>query len=193
MVFTKREKAIIAATVAALCLLVLDHYLFRPLLSQRRDVQANRDQLVAKMEQAGSLLERRRLLGPKWQGMLADGLRRDPAEAESQILRCLGDWAAEAGVRLSSRRPERSAEKTELPEITVHVAGTGSMAAVARLLWRIETAKTPVKVKMLELGSRKDGTDDLSVHLKVSTLYCPVEANLPEAAAKGPAPPRGES
>ena len=187
MVFTKREKAIIAATVAALCLLVLDFYVLRPLLSERDAAQAERERLAAEMNQAKSLFERRGLLGPKWQRMVADGLRGDPAEAESQILRSLRNWCADAGVRLSSLRPDRSAEKKELPEITVHVVGTGSMAAASRLLWRIETARVPAKVKMLTLGSRKDGTDDLSLHLRVSTLYSPAGAGRPEQVAKGPA------
>lgn len=117
--------------------------------------------------------------------MLDGGMRRDPAEAESQILRSLRNWSAEARVALSSQRPERSAEKSELPEITVHVAGTGSMATVSRLLWLIETVRVPIKIEMLQLGSRKDGTDDLSLHLKVSTLYVPSESPSPKGLARG--------
>jgi hypothetical protein len=173
MVFTRREKAIIAATLAALCLLVLDFYVLTPLLKERDAVGANRERQLAELAKAKSLLERRRLLGRKWHAMFVGGTKRDPAEAEGQLLRALRDWSAEGGVRLSSLRPERSAEKSELPEIIVHAAGTGSMAAVSRLLSRIEAAQIPVKVRMLQLGSRKDGTDDLSLHLKVSTLYAP--------------------
>ena len=172
MVFTKRDRTIIAVTIAAVCLLVLDWYVLTPVLDGRQAVRAERDRLVAKMAQDRALLKRRELLGPKWD-MVSGGIRRDPAEAESQVLRSIRSWSTDTGVRLSSLRPERSTEKTELPEITVHVAGTGSMMAVSRLLWRIETAKIPIKIKMLQLGSRKDGTDDLSLHLRVSTLYLP--------------------
>ena len=192
MVFTKREKAIIAAMIAALCLLVLDSYVLTPLLSERAAVGANKALRVAKLNQARDLLERRRVLGPKWHGMLAGGLQRDPAGAESQLLRSLRDWSAAVGVRLSSLRPERSAEKSELPEIIVQAAGTGSMDAVSRLLWRVETAGIPVKVKMLQLGSRKDGTDNLSLHLKVSTLYCPPGEAPPERAVPGQEVGRGD-
>lgn len=172
MAFTKREKAVIAAAVAALCFLAL-FYGLTQLLNERAAVKDNEARLVAKLAKARGLFERRRLLGPKWNRMLAGGMKPDPAEAESQLLRSLRDWSVEVGVKLSSLRPERSAEKSELPEIIVHAAGTGSMDAVSRLLWRIETARIPVKVRMLQLGSRKDGTDDLALHLRVSTLYCP--------------------
>jgi hypothetical protein len=192
MVFTKREKAIIAATIAAVCLLVLDLYVLTPLLNERAAVKDNEARLVAELEQAASLFKRRQLLGPRWQGMLAGGMKPDPAEAESQLLRSLRDWSAETGVRLSSLRPERSAEKLELPEIIVHAAGTGRMSAVSRLLWRIETARIPVKVKMLQLGSRKDGTDDLSLHLKLSTLYRPPGAVAGEQPAVASGVGRGD-
>ena len=172
MAFSNREKIIIAATVAALCFLVLSYGLGR-LLNERAAVKDNEALLVAKLAKAGVLFERRRMLEPRWRQMLAGGLRSDPAEAESQLLRALRDWSVEVGVKLSSLRPDRSGEKSKLPEIIVHAAGSGSMSSVSRLLWRIETARIPVKIRMLQLGSRKDGTDDLSLHLRVSTLYCP--------------------
>jgi hypothetical protein len=40
-------------------------------------------------------------------------------------------------------------------------------------------------VKMLQLGSRKQGTDDLSLHLRVSTLYCPPGAASAQPTARG--------
>jgi len=188
MVFTRREKTILAATIVALCVLVLDAYVLTPLLSQRAAAEAGRQRLLSEFAKANSLLKRRRLLGRKWHSMLADGLKRDPAEAESQLLRSLRNWSVDAGLRLSSLRPERSAERSQLPEITVHAAATGSMSAVSRLLWRIETARIPAKVEMLQLGSRKDGTDDLSLHLRVSTLYAPEDAAQPDRGRGRPAP-----
>lgn len=188
MVFTKREKIIIAATIAVLCVLVLDVYVLTPLLDERAAVKAQKQRLQGKFAQATALLKRRQVLGRKWHRMLADGMTRDPAEAESRLLRSLRDWCADARMELSSLRPERSTEKSQLSEVIVHAAGTGSMAAVSRLLWRIETARIPVKVKMLQLGSRKDGTDDLSLHLRVSTLYAPTGPTTPERAADSPGP-----
>ena len=192
MVFTKRERIIIAATIAVLCLLVLDFYVLTPLLDTRADLKDEHAQLLAKLTRAKNLLKRRHLLAPKWRSMVDGGMRRDPAEAESQILRSLRNWSAETRVALSSQRPDRSAEKTELPEITIHVAGTGSMATVSRLLWLIETARVPIKIEMLQLGSRKDGTDDLSLHLKVSTLYVLSDSPSDKGPARGVGPGGGD-
>jgi hypothetical protein len=182
MVFTQREKIILAATIAVLCVLALDVYVLTPLLDEHSALEARRGHLTTRMARAGSVLNRRRLLQQKWRAMVAGGLKRDPAEAESQLLRLLRDWSSDSGLRLAALRLERSTEKTELPEITVHASGTGSMSAVSRLLWRIEKSKAPVKISMVQLGSRKDGTDDLSLHVKVSTLYWPTAQAAPAKA-----------
>lgn len=182
MVFSKRERVIIAATVVALSALVVDRLALTPLLDQRAAVQARKASLLGDMERTESLLKRRRLIGPRWRRMLAEGMTHDPAEAESQVLHALGKWSAEAGLNLSSLRPERSTEESSLPEINLHVAGTGSMAAVSRFLWRLETAAIPLKVKVLQLASRKEGTDALSLQMQVSTLYLP----------SGPSSPSGD-
>ena len=55
----------------------------------------------------------------------------------------------------------------------VQAAGTGSMNAVSRFLWRVETAGIPLRVKEMQLGSRKEGADDLTVQLRLSTIYAP--------------------
>ena len=115
--------------------------------------------------------------------MLSEGLKRDPTEAESQVLHALRDWSEQTGVNLSALRPERSTEKTDLREITFHTTGSGSMNSIARFIWCLQTAELPIKVKMLRLGSRKEGIDDLSLELRFSTLYLathlpsPVEAS----------------
>ena len=103
--------------------------------------------------------------------MLTGSLKRDPAEAESQILHALGNWSEQTGLNLSALRPERSTEKTDMPEITFHISGSGSMDSISQFVWCLETAEIPIKVKVLNLGSRKEGTDDLSLQLRFSTLY----------------------
>lgn len=176
MVFSKRERIFIAVTVLALALLGLDRYALAPLLDRYGQAKVRRDSVEAEMAQARILLKRGKLLASRWRQMTSHGLTRDAAEAESQALHAIRDWAVEAGLVLSSLRPERSREVAELREITVHAAGTGSMRAVSRFLWLAETREIPIKVKMLQLGARKEGTDSLTLQLRLSTLYMDTSA-----------------
>jgi Tfp pilus assembly protein PilO len=185
MILSRRERLIIAATLIAVAALVLDRYAVTPLLDARDAAEVQKQGLLDEMDRGRTMLASEREIGPKWQKMVAAGLRRDPTEAESQVLHAVGDWAMEAGLRLSSLKPDRAPEKKHLQEINFQATGTGSMNAVSRFLWRVETAGIPIRVKELQLGSRKEGTDDLTLQLRLSTIYqagrpaAPSEAGVP--------------
>ena len=188
MFLSKRERFIIAATVIIVALLVLDRYVVSPLLECCDRAAALKESKLADIQRGQDLLARNREIGPKWREMIAGGLKRDPAEAESQILHAVGDWARDAGLKMSSVKPERMPDKRSLQEISFQAAGTGPMNAVARFLWRLETSKVPIRIKELQLGSRKEGTDDLTLQLRLSTLY-----QAPEPPAPSPADAPAES
>jgi hypothetical protein len=193
MVLSKRERLIILATAIVVAMLVLDRYAVTPLLEAREVLEAQKQVLVADLARAGALLARKHQTQPKWKEMLAGGLQSDPAEAESQILHAVRNWSMEAGLRLSSVKPERLPEKTALPEIAFQAVGTGSMSAVSRFLWRLETAKVPIRVKELQVGARKEGTDDLTLQVRLSTLYLPAERPEATGAAAPARPTRSAS
>jgi len=184
MTFNQREKILIGAALAVLGLLVADRYALSPLLEQRDNAHARRDLRQRELDADKALVKQRESMEKKWRSILDGGLKKGRAEAEGQILRCLRDWAEEAGVRLSSLRLEYPPQQSQLPEIIVNAVGTGSMRSARDLLWRIESTRIPVRIKMLQLGSRKDGTDDLTVHIRVSTLYRP-ETETPPHPTKG--------
>jgi len=172
MIFSKRERLIITAALVVVSLLVFDRYVLTPLLQGYSAAKTEKDELLAAIESDKNLLTLRRRVDPKWRRMLG-GLKYDPAEAETQMLHALGEWSEEAGLNISLLRPERLADKdkTDLREITFFVAGNGSMESVSRFLWRLETGDVPARLKTVQLRSRKEKIDDLSLQLRVSTLY----------------------
>ena len=188
MVLSKRERYVAAATIIAVAVLLLDRYLLTPFLDRQARAEAERQSVLHEMERATSLFARKRQMAPKWNDMLAGGLNCDASEAESQVLHAVRDWSQESSLNLSSVKPERIAQKGELQEIMFQVAATGPMSAVAGFLWRLETASLPIKVKELQVGSRKEGTDDLSVQLRISTLYLAAKPERSTEPSAGPAP-----
>ncbi|MCX5684563.1 MAG: hypothetical protein NT049_12865 [Planctomycetota bacterium] len=196
MFLSKRERFIIIAAVIVVSLLALDRYVVTPLMECCDREAARKESLLVEMQRGRDLLDRKREIAPKWREMIATGLKRDPTEAESQILHAVGDWAKDAGLKLASVKPERMPDKRNLQEISFHAAGTGSMFAVSRFLWRLETSKVPIRVKEMQIGARKEGTDDLSLQLRLSTLYQapePPAPTTPSPAEAPPAKPSGET
>lgn len=184
MILSKREKYIAAATIITVAILVLDWYVLTPVLGRQASLEAEQQTLLGDLAQANALFKRRVLLGRKWRELLDAGMGRGVAEAESQVLHALRDWSQESRLTLTSLKPEKVAERGDLLEMSFQAAGTGPMSAIARFLWRIETARIPIRIERLQLGARREGADDLSLQLNVSSLCLP-PARQPSATPAG--------
>lgn len=181
MNLSKREKWLAVTVLCILAVLVFDQLLLTPYLDRRARLEAEKQDLLEELQRARRLFSQCKQLGVKWQNMLAAGLRNDPATTESAVLNALREWSQESGLTLTSLRPERSVQHGELREIIIQAAGVGGMSAVSRFLWHIETTSLPVRMGDLQLGARKEGTDDLALQVRVSALCL---APAPAAAAK---------
>jgi hypothetical protein len=195
MVLTTREKYIGITAAAAVGVWAL-YSLVSSYLAQRDVTEASKGRLVAEVSRQQDLISQRRQADARWRQMLQSGMKSDPAEAESQILHAIRDWAEESGVSLSLLQPDRRTEKSRLPQIQFQADGTGTMQSIGRLLFRVQTATIPIKVTEMRVVARKVGTDDLSVHLGLSTVYAPghaIPATAPAVAspvAPTPAAPK---
>ncbi len=178
---SKREKLLLLGTLAVLGILALDRYALTPYLEEQDLLQTERDRILADILRGQKLFAERKQLAPRWSNLIKTGLKSDPAEAEGQLLHALRDWAGRSGLTLSSIKPDRQQSKEPLKEIHLQTNGTGSMEAVAKLLWEIQSAPFPLKVTELQIGSRIDGNNDLTVQLKLATLYYAPETRVAKA------------
>jgi Tfp pilus assembly protein PilO len=185
MNLTQREKILVFGTLGVLLLLVADYYVLTPFMERQDVLQALREQVSADMGHARKLAAERKELAPKWHSLVSNGLTGDPSEAEGQLLHAVKDWARESGFTLSSVKPDLPGSKEQLKEIHVQATGSGAMDGVARFLWKMQAAAFPLKVVEFQLGSRTDGTNDLSLQLKVSTLYLALEQKPAKAEKTG--------
>ncbi len=181
MVLSKRERYVAIVSIIVVTLLLADRYIVTPFLDRRAQVETERQSLLGEMARATSLFKRRKLMEQKWQDMVSGGLESDASNAESQVLHAVRNWSQECGLMLSSMKPERVVGEGNLQEITFLIAGTGTMSSVGQFLWRVETASLPLKIKDIQLGSRKEDADDLSLQLRLSALYLAAEAQASTA------------
>lgn len=167
MVLSRREKVIVLVTVVVVGALVADKFVLTPAMDRLEQTANEKQQLLADLNEARNVFERRRLMERKWRSMLADGLLGDAA-AESRVLHALGQWSRQVGLTLNSVKPERVAAEEGLPEIVFDLAGLGSMHAVTRFLWQVETAELPLRIRDLQLGV---SGDLMSLQLTLSAIY----------------------
>jgi len=168
---SKRERIIGIAAVLILAALVGDRFILTPAVNRLGELSDQKQTLLAEINEAQSLFERRRLMEKRWQELLGEGLKNE-SDAESRLLHAVGDWAQQSRLTLTSVKPERlSTVKSGLKEMTFTIAGTGSLEAAREFLWQVETAALPVRIKDIQLGSANETGNNMSLQLLLSALY----------------------
>jgi hypothetical protein len=193
MALSPRERLIALATGAAAVIFVGNKYAYEPYVQARADVARERAAASDKLDQNTRLLTRKKRLENEeraWK-QRAGPLPTDPAEAERQLL-AVRDWAQEAGLTNISTTPRREPRNDRTQIVRLDASANGSLAAVAKLLWRVESATPALKVDELALRSRSDGADDLQVDFKVSTIWLSSAEPATGTGAR-PATPGGSS
>ncbi len=171
------------ATLLTIAILLADRFVLTPIETRRQAMDLNMQKAVSGLRSARTLFSQKKELLPVWQGMIESGLTGGVSEAESQVLHAVRNWSQESGLVLVSLRPESVTDVGELEELSFQASGTGSMAAVVGFLWRLEDSALPIKVTEMQLGSRKEGTDDLSLQIRISSV-----CRTGETAAAAPTP-----
>jgi hypothetical protein len=170
MVLSKRERIILIVTLACVGLLLGSKFAYDPMKAKLDDLGMQRTSLEGELTEANLLLENLPRWQRTWKDLKANGLQ-NATETESRVFSALREWSRTAGMSVSSIKPDRISSDKGMHEMIFTVAGKGSLESVARLLWEIETAPLPVKIKDMTLGSSSDAGESMSLQLHLSALY----------------------
>lgn len=188
MVLSKRERYIAIGVAAAVGILALNYFFVDPLLLARAELDTKIAKTTIEVNAKSKVIKESRNKEQAWADMQKNGLRRkDASEAEGLVLGSIREWAQDAGMVLSAVKPERSEKETDFQKLTFRATGAGRMREMSWFLWRIQTAPFPVKVSDMQLSAHKEGTDELSLQIGISTAYL-----LPDAEKKQSAAPARE-
>ena len=185
MALSVRERYLVLAMAAVIVLYGLDRYAVSPLLEQRHDVAIQSISLSGELQQADLLLTNHPVRQAQWRTMSGQGLRNDAQQAESDLLAALGEWSGRSGLALPSIQPQRSIQDGELHQLVFQVTGNGLMQAVTRFLFELESSDMPVRVVTLTISARSEGDDELSVQIRISTIYRRIPLTAADRKAAG--------
>ena len=168
---SRRERIIGTAAILIIAVFVADRFILTPITERLRQLDAQKNQRLAEVNEAHSLFERRRLMEKKWQKLLTDGLKSE-SEVESLVLHSIGSWARQSQLTLTSLKPQRPSTVTKgLQEMVFSVAGSGRLEAVTRFLWHLENTTLALRIEDMQLGSSNDTGELMSLQLRLSALY----------------------
>ena len=184
MVLSKREKYIAVSMIAALTILGLDQLVFSPYMAALDDIDTKTIAASAQLEQDDQLMTQKEKLNAVWKQMRPT-LKGDESDARSQAEHALVDWSRWAGVAVTSSKSSISTKSGAFQILNYDIGGNTSMAAASRMLWALEQSPIPFRVNEIELSSRPENTDSLTLRLNASTLSMPGE---PQASSPTTAP-----
>jgi hypothetical protein len=184
MARSTRERFFMVGVAAAVGLWALDHFALEPYLEARDEIALRHDAARDEEMKVERLRRDERRMRRAWDQMRAAGIESAPSEVEGRVLHAMNAWAQSAGVAHLSLRQSRVNREHGFVQVIVHAGGTGPAAAVAKLLWSVEsTTNIPMRVDELRLTPAKEGVDDLQIDLTVSTLCAaPAPEAKPDAA-----------
>jgi Tfp pilus assembly protein PilO len=182
---SKRERMIGFLAAGVLGALALDQLLVTPLLARLDDANRRHDVAEQQLAQNQQWLDRDLNLRREWNRMAGESLKIDAPAAEGQLLNRVRDWAQDAGLSLTSLKPERPVREQGYQKLTIRATATGTMRQSSRFLLAIQNADIPVRVNDVQLTARREGTDDLALSVAVATIYLPPEAPGAAGSAAG--------
>jgi hypothetical protein len=192
VVLSKRERYIAVGTIATIALMGVYYVLISPLLERKAKLDADIADRNFQLLRAQRLIEDSKRLGPVLAQRVAGPLKKNASEAESQMLKNIGDWARDARMTSPSiDKPDRTEKDKDFSRMTFRASGAGSMNQVGNFLWRLHTSTIPVRVTDLTIATHKEGSDDLTIQLGISTIYLTAEGDKPaKPAAAVTVPPK---
>jgi hypothetical protein len=177
VVLNKRERYIAIGMSAAVFLLIFNSFVWNPYWTGITDIQTQTKKAQDDYDAGQATLHRQARLQPVWKEMLSGGLRSDESLAQSTSLRAFGEWARYANVNFDSERAERAVQQGQFYTMAFNVdfgvQQNNSERPITQFLWAAENASVPMRINKVTVSSVKEGTENLTVKLNLSTLYMP--------------------
>jgi len=184
MKLSKREQTIALVTIVAVLLGLGYWYIFIPYQDARTALRKDNAETMMEVTKARHLFDDQKAAIRKWKQMTDLGLGTDASAADSTILHSILDFAQNAGLNLSIK-PDRVDQEKQFKKISYRATGNGSLAAITNFLWQVRNSPSPARVTDLTITNRKEGSDELTLTVDISTLVLVADAK--DAAPSTPA------
>ncbi len=176
----QRQRLLVLAAAAGLGLLVLEYWVRVPLTNLWQSHAKEIAALQSKVASGRATLARGAALDRVWREMQANALPRDASQGEQDILTAIDRWGRGNNLELGSLRPQwKRGTSDRYSLLECRVDATGNLSALTRFLYELERSPLALRVDSVEIMSRDDGGNRLTLGLVVSGLrLSPMERKL---------------
>jgi hypothetical protein len=172
-----RQKVLIALTAVVAALFVGDRLAYSPLLHLWQARQAEIKKLGAQVIEGNALIKREQVIRDRWDGMRQNMLPDNQSLAQEQMLKAFQDWAQESGVSLNGTVPQwKNGETDDYKTLVCRVDASGSLWMLSRFIYDVEKGPLGLKLESVDLNSRDNSGQQLTLGLQVSGLVLTAQA-----------------
>ena len=176
MPISSRERVILSLAAIMVGVFLLDRLILTPAWQWRQDLADRRVVISHDLSDAAAMIDHHALFERQWKEMTRSSLSTTISDAEGIAYHAVRDWAQVAGLNLLAINPERVNDDSTLPIVVFRTTGTGPMRAVATFLKQLDETTIALHIEQLQIISRRDGQDDLTLELRLSTILDPTSS-----------------
>lgn len=174
-----RQRVLMIATLALAALLAADKLVYEPLAGVWQVRAARVAELRQNLADGALLVQRERSLRARWDRIQTNALPRNTSLAEQQVLKAFDAWSQDSHATITAMTPQWKHAADDYQTIECHVDASGALAALTRLLYDIEKSPMALQLESVDIRSRDDAGQDLTMGLVVSGLVLTPDGQQP--------------
>ena len=167
---SNRQQLLAIIAITAIALLAGDKLVLSPLIKGWKDRTARIAQLRRDVERGRQLVQREEPIRTRWEGMRTNTLPSQVSAAENQVLKSFDRWSQDSRISITSIKPQWKSGADDHVTLECRVDAFGPLPTLTRFLYDIEKDPLALKVDSVEISSRGDDGQQLTLGLQVSGL-----------------------
>ena len=165
-----RQTVLLVVVGIGIGLLILDSLVLTPLTKTWEAHSAEIARLKKDVARGRGVIEQQSRINRVWKEMQDGALPKDPGQAEQDLITAFDSWGRANNIELGSIKPQWKRGTDRYSTLECRVDATGSITTLSRFLYELEKSPLALRVDAVELTSRDDGGNKLTLGLVVSGL-----------------------
>ena len=122
------------------------------------------------LNQGSLVLAREQPIRGRWDAMRTNTLPESVSAAENQVLKAFERWSQASRISVASIKPQWKHNNDDYATLECRADAFGSIQTLTRFLYDVEADSLALKVEGVEIITRDDAGQQLSLGLQVSGL-----------------------
>jgi hypothetical protein len=165
-----RQQTLTVLALTVVALFAADKLLLSPLTALWRQRSTQITELDKKVEEGKGMVRREKTLVERWEHMRTNTLPNNNSVAEQQVLKAFDRWAQDSRISVTSISPQWKHDADDFTTLQCRVEASGNLGTLSLFLYEIEKEPMALKLETVEITSRDNEGQQLTLGLQISGL-----------------------